>query len=74
MVLLPRDEQHAVVRGLVPLVPQSEDDLASNLDRKAAEHGAGLGLSRGDYVEHELMWDRLALFDSEAGIAPRENV
>ena len=72
MVLLGGGEPHPVVCRLVAFVAKDEDNLVLNVDREAAEHGAGLGQQRSDGVEHEFVRNRLALFDGEDGVVQRE--
>lgn len=72
VVLLGGGKPHAVVRRLVALVAQYEDNLVLNVDREAAEHGASRRRQWSDRVEHELMRDDLALLDGEEGVLQRE--
>src|ERR1700686_3763958 len=71
MVFFCRGKPHSVVRRVVTLVTQYEDNLVPNVDRKAAEHGAGLGRKRSDRIEHELMRYDLALPDGKQGVIQR---
>jgi hypothetical protein len=72
VVLLGGGEPHPVVGRRVAFIAEDEDNLVLNVDRKAAEHGAGHGRQRSERVEHECMRDRLALLDGEEGIVQRD--
>jgi translation initiation factor IF-1 len=72
MVLFGGGKPHSIVCGLVAFVAQYEDNLVLNVDREAAEHGAGLGRECGDRLQHELMRDSLALFDGEERVVQWE--
>jgi hypothetical protein len=72
VVLFGSSEPYPIIGSLVALVAQYEDNLVLNVDREAAEHGAGRGRQRSDHVEHEFMRDGLALLDGEKGVVQPE--
>ena len=68
MMLFGCGEPYPVVGRLGALVAQYKDDLVLNVDREAAEHGAGLGRQRSDRLEHEFIRDGLAPLDGEEAV------
>jgi len=72
MVLLGGGEPHPVICRVAALVPEDQDNLLLNVDREAAEHGAGTGRQWSNRIEHELMRNSLALLDGKQGIVQRE--
>ena len=66
LVVLPGGgEPHSVVFYLFLLFAKHEDNFVSNVNREAAEHGAGFDRKLGDGVEHKRIGRRLAGFDRE---------
>jgi len=74
VVLLSGGKPYPVVRSLVTLVTQYEDNLVADINREAAEHGPGCGRQRGNRVEHELMRDNLASLGREKRVIRRQKV
>jgi hypothetical protein len=72
VVLFGGGQPHRVVSRLVALIAQYKDNFLLNVDRKAAEHGPGLGRQRSNRCEDELMLDGLALLDDKEGVVQRE--
>src|SRR4029077_15268755 len=71
VVLLGGGEPHAVVSRMVAFVAKDKNDLVLNIDRKAAEHGAGPGRQRSYRVEYEFMRNWRALLDGIEGVVRR---
>ena len=67
MVLLSGGEPDPVVCSLIALVPQYENNLVLNVYGKTAEHRPRQRRQRSNRVEHELMWNGLALRAAEKG-------
>ena len=69
-MLLRGGDPYAIVRRRVAPVPKNEHYLVSQIDSKAAEHGAGFGWEAGEGIQHKLIRNGLALLSPEKSCRP----